>query len=300
MQNILFSIIIPLFNRENFIKETLLSVLNQTEKDYECIIVDDGSTDESVNYVRSVIEGKNKFSLYQKNNEGVSSARNFGLKKAKGQYVCFLDSDDLWNSDYLKNLRKLIYANPKINMICGAWSVFINDLKNIIEVYDYSCFSKNEYFISDFFEVSLNLWRTAGLTSAICVRKSVFSTIEFNTRYSMGEDVDVWVRIAAKHPDTLFYNSPKMFYRTSQSDSLTSTVYDLLHSVPFEDWYSLKSSSKYLNNMTTLMIYSFARNLYKLGRYKDSESLLLRAKGNYLFCRRLISFFSSVFKAVII
>ena len=96
--NPFFSIIIPTYNRANFIFLTLTSVLNQICKNYEVIIVDDGSTDNTEEVVQGFIKNNNLiyFHYYQKVNEERGVARNYGIKKAKGQWITFLDSDDLF------------------------------------------------------------------------------------------------------------------------------------------------------------------------------------------------------------
>ena len=105
-----FSIIIPLFNKEDYIERTINSVLNQSYKNYEIIVIDDGSTDSG----RKIVE---KFSndiikYHYQSNSGVASARNNGAKKAKYKYIVFLDSDDTWDSKFLEELALLIFQYP--------------------------------------------------------------------------------------------------------------------------------------------------------------------------------------------
>ena len=108
--NQLVSIIIPNYNSEKTIKSTILSIKLQTYKNYECIIIDDNSTDNSINQINDLTKNEQKFTLIQsKKNGGVTKARNLGLSLAKGKYITFIDSDDIWDKDFLKNnidLRK--------------------------------------------------------------------------------------------------------------------------------------------------------------------------------------------------
>lgn len=104
----MFSVIIPLYNKEKFIFETLSSVSNQTFSDYEVIIVNDSSTDNSLNIAKSFEEKDKRFKVYTVPNGGVSKARNFGISKAIGDYVCFLDADDIWKNNYLEEAAYLI------------------------------------------------------------------------------------------------------------------------------------------------------------------------------------------------
>ena len=106
MSDILFSIIIPTYNREKFIVKTIQSVLSQTYTNFELIIVDDGSTDNTEKFVRNVKDNRIKF--FKKENKERGAARNYGTNKAKGDYITFLDSDDLLYSKYLEEANRFI------------------------------------------------------------------------------------------------------------------------------------------------------------------------------------------------
>lgn len=98
------SIIIPMHNAEKYILSTLVSIKDQSFRDYECIIVNDGSTDNSLSVCKDWIKNDDRFKIYSKNNEGVSVARNFGLKKAQGDYIHFVDADDILSPSLYENL----------------------------------------------------------------------------------------------------------------------------------------------------------------------------------------------------
>lgn len=104
----MISVIIPLFNKEKAIEATLLSVLNQTYKDFELIIADDGSTDGSSSIVKEYVKKDNRIKYFRKSNGGVSSARNYGLSQATGEWVVFLDADDEMLPDNLEHLLSLV------------------------------------------------------------------------------------------------------------------------------------------------------------------------------------------------
>lgn len=112
----LFSIIIPLYNKENTIARCVLSVLEQSNNDFELIIVDDGSTDNSVSVVEQTFFDS-RIRIIRKENGGVSSARNAGIKESTGDYVCFLDADDEWLPSYLENVYKAINDFPECYLI---------------------------------------------------------------------------------------------------------------------------------------------------------------------------------------
>lgn len=104
-----FSIIVPVYNVEDYIAECLMSIMNQTEKDYEVILVNDGSKDKSIDIAK-----KYPVKIINQENKGLSEARNTGVKHAKGEYIIFLDSDDSWEKDLLKNLKKELSDKPEI------------------------------------------------------------------------------------------------------------------------------------------------------------------------------------------
>jgi glycosyltransferase involved in cell wall biosynthesis len=89
-----FSVIIPIYNKEKDVETTIKSVLNQTYVDYEVILVDDGSTDNSLNIVNAIED--DRIQIFTKQNEGVSKTRNYGITKSKAEYIAFLDADDYW------------------------------------------------------------------------------------------------------------------------------------------------------------------------------------------------------------
>src|SRR5690606_12962360 len=94
-----FSIIVPLYNKEKYLKATLKSVLQQTFIDFEIIIVNDGSTDKSLEIAKSFKNERIK--IYTQENQGVSAARNLGIEKSTSEYCCFLDADDVWKDNHL-------------------------------------------------------------------------------------------------------------------------------------------------------------------------------------------------------
>ena len=104
-----FSIIIPVYNVEKYIKKCLDSVFNQTYKDFEVIVVNDGTPDKSMEMIKEY-----NVTIIDQKNQGLSAARNNAVKKAKGDYIIFLDSDDYWRKDLLKEINKSLKNNPDV------------------------------------------------------------------------------------------------------------------------------------------------------------------------------------------
>lgn len=115
MNNPLISVIIPVYNSESTIRKCLESLIHQTYTNYEVLIVDDGSTDNSLDICKEVCHHSNNVHIFHKENGGSASARNLGLEKAKGEWITFVDSDDWVYPDYLNNY--VLYVNDNVDLI---------------------------------------------------------------------------------------------------------------------------------------------------------------------------------------
>ena len=114
--SLFLSIIIPLYNKQNYILKTVNSVLSQDVDDYEIVIVDDGSTDNSVKVVESIADSHIR--LFRKENGGPSSARNYGVRMAKGEWILFLDADDALEKNAINTLRELSSIHEGYSVFC--------------------------------------------------------------------------------------------------------------------------------------------------------------------------------------
>lgn len=294
----MFSIIIPLYNKEAYIKETIESVLTQSYKNFELIIVNDSSTDNSLSIVKNFKD--NRLKIFSKPNGGVSDARNYGITKAQNPYICFLDADDLWLQNHLEKLYKLIIQYPQIGFFCGAYSVFQNNVENIIKTVNLYNYNILPYFIVDFFRASTEVKRVIALTSCVCIKKDILMTLPyiFPSKCNMGEDADVWIRVALK-TNVIYSNEPTMLYRIDSINSLMKTEKRISQSYPFWNWYILPSTNPYKNKLTTRMIYTLARNGYKNKEYQECIHCLLKCKGYYLLPSRIILHLLSIFYLLI-
>ena len=115
----LISIIIPVYNSEKYISKCLKSLIKQKYNNWEAIIVNDGSSDKSQDIIENFVKKDSRFKSYYQKNSGVSSARNFGLKKVTGSYITFLDSDDEYKEDYLSKMLGSMHDNGTQLVICG-------------------------------------------------------------------------------------------------------------------------------------------------------------------------------------
>ena len=129
MKKKLVSIITPFFNEEYYLYETLNTVFNQTYKKWELILVNDNSTDNSVNKIKNFIKDKRIKLIHNKHNFGPAKSRNIGLKHVKGEYICFLDSDDLWHPQKIEKQLNFMIKH-KLNFSCSNYQPFRNLKKN--------------------------------------------------------------------------------------------------------------------------------------------------------------------------
>lgn len=131
MEKGLVSIITPIYNGEKYIEETINSVLNQTYQKWEMIIVDDGSKDNSATIIQNYVDKDSRIYLIQQSNAGSASARNNGIRKAKGQYIALLDSDDLWEPEFLESQLELM-AQMKTIVVHASYKRINEQSKEIL------------------------------------------------------------------------------------------------------------------------------------------------------------------------
>ena len=188
------SVIIPLFNKEQFIKKTLLSVLNQTFSDFEILLINDGSTDGSIDIVTSFDD--ERITLYTTKNKGVSHARNYGISKSNSDLIAFLDADDLWESNHLENLHRLYTSFPNCGLYATAYSKqFFNGKK--MKAHFNGVSSDHFGVIEDYFLASII--DSIAWTSAVLIpKKTILEIGGFDEEMRSGQDTDLWIRIALK------------------------------------------------------------------------------------------------------
>lgn len=189
-----FSVVIPLYNKEPFIGQTLQGLMAQSFADFEIIIINDGSTDAGEAKVLSFPDPRIRY--YLRENKGVSAARNLGITMAKGNYIAFLDADDYWYPDFLQSMHRNItrFLDQKV----FSCAIEIETAKNLVPA-EYSIDRSHPVQIVDFFKASFK--ETVLWTSATVIHKSVFDhSGMFDTRMRSGEDTDLWIRIGLDYP----------------------------------------------------------------------------------------------------
>jgi glycosyltransferase involved in cell wall biosynthesis len=200
------SVIITTYNRRGFLKEAVLSVLNQDYKDKEVIVVDDGSTDGSDEEISGLSVG-----YVWKENGGISSARNKGIEVSSGEYLAFLDVDDLWRKGKLSEQMKLMqeYDVP----ISYTDEIWIRNGKRLNQKL------RHRKYSGQIFERCLPLCIIS--PSSVVIKRKVFDRVGlFDESLPVCEDYDMWLRITARYP-VLFIESPLIVKRGGHADQLS-------------------------------------------------------------------------------
>lgn len=193
----LISIVIPLYNKQSSIGRTIESILRQTYSNYEIIIIDDGSTDGSLEIVKKYADSH--IGIINQENAGVSVARNRGVKESKGEFISFLDADDEWKEDYLELQVKMIQDYPDCDVFATAYES--KDGLNQITptIYRGLRFKGQMGFLDNYFEVA-SISNPPIWTSAVVVRKNAIMSIGgFPEGVTSGEDLLTWARLACKY-----------------------------------------------------------------------------------------------------
>lgn len=201
------SVIIPAFNIENYIGDALRSLTSQTFRDFEALIIDDGSTDRTAEQVTSFIQQDSRFKLLQKTNGGLSSARNFGIHQAKGKYIALLDGDDLYLPNKLSTHIDVLDRNPSVGVIYSASQALRDDgTPTWLTI-------SGKPLYSDSLQ-SLLCKNFVGHGSNGIFRKEIIAEIgDFDESLKSVEDLDFWLRLAGTR--WKFYRVPSVqcYYR---------------------------------------------------------------------------------------
>ena len=206
-----FSVIIPLYNKAPYVEKAIRSVLSQTFTDYELIVMDDGSMDDSYSIALNAIEGCGNSHIYRQKNSGVSMARNNGVALSQGRYLCFLDADDWWEPTFLEEMSKLIEEFPDAG-IYGTNYTIVNETKHKTRVAPIGVEAGFEKGYINYCQVYAKTLAMPLTSISVSVPRSVFNELGgFSTNLDLGEDFDLWIRIALKNRVVLL-NKPLSNY----------------------------------------------------------------------------------------
>ena len=206
-----FSVIIPLYNKAPYVAKAIGSVLAQTFTDYELVVVDDGSRDDSAEMAAKAMAGRPDCRLIRQENAGVSMARNNGVAASHGDYLCFLDADDWWEPTFLEEMSKLIEEFPDAG-IYGTSYTIVNETRHNTRVAPVGVEAGFEKGYINYCQVYAKTLAMPLWTGAVCIPHPVFDDMHgFPKGIKLGEDFLLWIHIALKHK-VAFLNMPLAFY----------------------------------------------------------------------------------------
>jgi glycosyltransferase involved in cell wall biosynthesis len=225
----LVSVIIPTYNRSAYLREAIESVLSQTYKNIELIVVDDGSTDATGELL---LQHGAKLSVLHTGHRGPSAARNCGIAAASGAHIAFLDSDDVWLPDKLREQMLFFQDHPEAR-VCQTEEIWI---RNGVRV---NPMNKHKKYSGWIFERCLPLCIVS--PSAVMIERSVFTSAGlFDETFLACEDYDLWLRISARYPVFLL-DTPLIIKRGGHNDQQSKII-------PHLDQYRIRALCKILES----------------------------------------------------
>lgn len=273
------SIILPLYNKEKYVKNAIDSVLAQTVSDFELIIIDGKSIDGSLEIARSYADSR--VHVYLQDGVGVSNARNQGVQIAKSNFIAFLDADDIWMSHFLETILHLRLQYPNAGIYSTAYLVSFGDRvkENICRYGDGSCEKTFSYF-SAFVYTGFPIIST----SAFATDKDIFNKVGGYSLYlRVGEDVDLYGKISLYYP--MAYSSKISAQYNAGTENNTDVINYLLE-VPLQSYLIKNVSNLALENVGNLAEYmnywkirTGGRNIYS-GFKKEGRIQILSEKSS--------------------
>ena len=268
----MFSVIIPTYNRLNLLKRAVNSVLYQSFKDFEIIIVDDCSTDGTWEWLKSIKDKKIRVYRNEKN-KGLSYNRNLGASKSKQEYLAFLDDDDWWEEEHLKTFKLLFQKHKNIK---AAFSGYIktNEKKQQKAIFS-NINTKNTFIIlNDFFSANFN---DVMLPSCFCIEKKKFQELKgFNTKLkhnNLGEDTEFFTKLAIKERIGFTNKYTVMYSFISYERHFPNNLQ--LHDIfDMNQFINYEKQNPTLKKWMDLNRLSYARQLKLIKRNKEAKILL--------------------------
>ena len=278
----MISIIVPIYNAEKYLLECLTSIKKQSYDKFEAILVDDGSTDNSAKICKSFVKDDSRFIYTRKKNEGVSKARNYGINISKGEYITFVDSDDIIASDYLLDMVEMI--SNKVSLVCSGVAFFKNS--NDLPKHDETIHNETITFEPN------NRYRALYFTSSsgyICSKLYISRIIkEHNIRFDeqiyMCEDLLFNVKYLKKcNGEAVYCNNKNYYYRqyNSYSKDLSNTKWFTIFkalNVIFKDVdeFDYKSKKSFIIFCKDSMIESKVRRYVSNSNSEMNEENILK------------------------
>ena len=266
----MISIIVPVYNVEIYIRECLNSILTQTMRDFELILVDDGSTDNSGDICEEFKAMDKRIKVFHKENGGLSSARNKGLDEASGEYVCFVDSDDVIRSDYLEKLYEAVVSDDSDMAFCDIEAPRLSDakLKNNF-TFKMTSYDAKKWLYDD---------RTKEYVLMVVAWNKIYSSKIFrDIRYPYGklhEDEFIILPILNGCSNISFVSEKMYFYRENESGITSDSKKMNVEHLDCVDALSERIALALADDNKELALITLKNALYKCaGFYKEAKEL---------------------------
>ncbi len=244
-----FSVVISVFNKEKYIADTLKSVLSQTFTDFEVVILNDGSTDNSEAEILKFKDSRIRY--FSKENRGASAARNFTIQQAEANYIALMDADDYWYPFYLEEQNRLLNKFPNESVFATATEIKRNG-KTFKNTYSIRTIDEDAVLV-DYFEASQ--LDSVLLSISTVLKKEVFANVGwYDPKIKSGEDTDLYVRIGLKYKVVF---SPKVCATyIVRKNSLFQSVKNLEDKANFEAYEGFEKNNPALKKFLDLNRYS--------------------------------------------
>ncbi|WP_293784006.1 glycosyltransferase family 2 protein [uncultured Pedobacter sp.] len=265
----LISVIMPAYNAARTIEEAVLSVISQTYKEWELIIVIDGGTDASLDIANKHAATDQRIIIVDLDkNGGLPNARNKGFEASKGKWITFLDSDDVWNETKLQKQYEFHLAHKEFEISHTGFSFFYDDVQKHFKA---DFISKHLYHYSGDLIPQLLYKNNIGVLTVMMARQVFVEAGQFNTNLKTFEDVDLWIRVGLKGYRFGYIKSSLAFYRINANGiSRNISKYKKAYNV-FIKLYAELAKEKNVNNKVWENYYRyFGTEFYKMGLFKLS------------------------------
>ena len=203
----IISIIVPIYNSEKYLERCINSILNQTYTNFELILINDGSKDSSLKICRKYASKDNRIVVIDKENEGVSIARNMGIQRAKGELISFVDADDYIEKTFLEDMLNIMSKYNVDYVTCGYNRVYDDHTEHINNDLSEICMTSYEYLNN-----LLNVQKGYGFVHMKLINKSKIENIRFDSTLAVAEDALFNVMICANLDNVVIYNKPLYNY----------------------------------------------------------------------------------------
>ncbi|HSV43099.1 MAG TPA: glycosyltransferase family A protein [Candidatus Bathyarchaeia archaeon] len=303
MDSLKFSVVIPLYNKEKSIQRAIDSVLNQAYPNFELIIINDGSNDNSLS-AATIYEHHPKIKIITQENRGECAARNRGIKEAAFDYIAFLDADDSWEPGFLTEILNLIRKYPDCGIYATSFQRIISSSKTEQQKFVGIPFANDgrDGIINNFFFSMAYGQDPIGTASAVCIPKKIFTEcgLFLEKTKQLQEDVEMWIRIACRYP-VAFSGKVCVNYhcdaenRACLNFTLESDIHPVERTIDklFHEGHCSPTNMTFLKEYLALIYFSNAVRCLahrqpaltrKLARKVQTKRLGLKIKGLGAFC----------------